>query len=107
MSILIKGKSGIEYSFSGPWSYISTLDDKSGVYAIICDNDGTLNLLDVGESSTIKSRIEKHDRADQWTENCTGELKYAQYLTEHGKKPTRMEIEQDIRDNYDLPCGER
>lgn len=107
MSVSITGKSGEKYHFEGPYSLTSSLEDRSGVYAILCEKEGKLYLIDVGESSKVKTRVENHDRKDCWEKNCSGTIKYAAYYIEYGKKPSRVEVEQDIRNNHILPCGEQ
>lgn len=107
MGITLKGKSGVRYEFEGPYISTEDLEDRSGVYAILCEHYTEFSVLDVGEASEVKSRIENHERKDCWEDNCPGAIRYAAYYIEYGKKPSRMEVEQDIRDNYDLPCGER
>jgi len=64
-------------------------------------------LIDVGESSKVKTRIETHDRKDCWEKNCNVTVKYVVYYIEHGKKSSRVDVEQDIRDSYNIPCGEK
>lgn len=107
MGVIITGKSGNKYNFEGPYSNTGSLRDKSGVYAILCELNGKLDLIDVGEASEVKTRVETHDRKDCWEKNCNRVIKYAAYYIEHGKKPSRVEVEQDIRDNYNIPCGEK
>lgn len=102
MAIKIK-----DYSFEGPYTSTSSLEDKSGVYAILDYYNDKYYLLDVGESSVVKSRVESHERQDCWEENSKGTIKYAVYYTPHKQQSGRMEIEQDIRDSYDIPCGKR
>ena len=87
MGVTITGKSGKEYNFEGPYSYTSSLKDKSGVYAILCERNGNLDLIDVGESSEVRARVENHDRKDCWERNCNGIIKYTAYYIEYGKKP--------------------
>ena len=98
MSIKIGG-----YTFQGPYSYVNTLKNKSGVYAIICDKGN--KPIDVGESAEVNDRVENHERKQCWKRNCTGSLKYAVKYTPGVKKPGRMKIEQDIRSKVKLPCG--
>ena len=94
------------YTFSGWWNNVSTLDEKSGVYAIGCEKDGKVKVLDVGESGNVQDRVEQHDRKDCWNKNCkSGTLKYAQHLTPNKQQAGRKEIEQDIRDKVNVPCG--
>lgn len=101
----IKGSSGRVYLFDGPYESIDSLDDRSGVYAILCLRNGEFSLIDVGESHQTRTRVENHDRKECWENNCLGILKYAVCYIEYGKKPSRTEIERDIAANYYLICG--
>lgn len=95
------------YSFEGPYTSTGSLEDKSGVYAILCRRENRNYLLDVGESHTVKSRVENHEREDCWNRNCrNGTLTYAVYYTPHLQQAGRKEIEQELRGQYDIPCGE-
>lgn len=103
MSINIAG-----YSFDGPYSSADYLEDRSGVYAILCKKDnGDYNLVDVGESATVKSRVENHDRKSCWSRNCNSSLSVAVLYTPYLQQSGRVEIEQKIRVQHDLPCGDR
>jgi len=95
-----------KYTFDGPYTSPNELEDHSGVYAIICQKDNKKDLIDVGESATVKSRVETHDRKDCWGKNCQGTLTIAVYYTPNLQQPGRMAIEQEIRNKYDIPCGE-
>lgn len=95
------------YTFDGPYTSTDRLEDCSGVYTIICQKEGKNYLIDVGESATVKSRVETHDRKDCWEKNCQGDLAVAVYYTPNLQQPGRMAIEQEIRNQYGLPCGER
>lgn len=108
MAITVNGCSGASYTFEGPYHSTINLKDRSGVYLIICENNANQNPVDVGESSSIKSRVETHDRKDCWDKNCAkSNLRYAAKYIEYGKKPSRTEIERDIRCNYNFPCGDK
>lgn len=107
MGLTIKGCSGDEYSFEGPYDNASKLEDHSGVYFIVCLKNGKYYPIDVGESKNVKTRIENHNRADCWNKNCNGTLMVAVRYTPNKQQHGRMEIEQDIRCNYDFPCGDR
>jgi hypothetical protein len=105
MSIVIQGKSN-KYTFDGPYSSTQSLEDRSGLYAIISARSTNNYLVDVGESSEVKSRVENHDRKNCWNRNLNGgSLKYAVLYTPNLRQEGRRVIEDDIRDNYDLPCG--
>ena len=103
MSIKISG-----YTFQGPYSYVNTLENKSGVYAIICvKSDDEWTLLDVGEAAKVKERVETHDRKKCWEEKCKYTIKYAVHYTPGSQQTGRMEIEQAIRKAKYVPCGEK
>ena len=93
------------YTFDGPYTDTSKLEDKSGVYVIHCYRDGKYTLVDVGESATVKTRIDNHDRKDCWTRNCTGTLTVSVLYTPNQQQAGRMLIEKEIRDQYNPPCG--
>jgi len=107
MSLTLNGRSGLRYVFEGPYKNVENISDRAGVYAIICEKDNKHFLIDVGEAAKVKERISTHDRKDCWSTNCFGIIEYAVYYIEYGKKPSRVDIEQDIRDNYNIPCGVR
>jgi hypothetical protein len=94
------------YTFDGPFVSTSLIADRSGVYVVMCSGSGTPTVIDVGESATVRSRLESHDRQSCWRRNCSGgALAYAVYYTLDLQQPGRMAIEQRIRAEYDPPCG--
>lgn len=96
-----------DYTFEGPYSNTSRLQDLSGVYAIHCYRDQKYYLIDVGESAKVKERVDNHDRKDCWSRNCLGTLTVSVYYTPNFKQLDRMVIEQAIRARFKLPCGQR
>jgi len=94
-----------KYTFEGPYTNTDYLQDRSGVYAILCRSNGSYNLTDVGESGQVKSRVENHDRKTCWSRNCSRGLSVAVYYT--GTESSRLAIEKEIRDAYRPPCGDR
>ena len=91
-------------SFDGPHPSPDHLDDESGVYTIHDNRDGKYRLIDVGESDEVKSRVNDHDRSDCWDRESTGTLTYsALYVDEQ----ERIRIANEIRQQYNPPCGER
>ena len=95
------------YLFEGPHFSTESLQDRSGVYAIIDRRDAGDFLVDVGESATLKTRVENHDRKDCWNRNAKGTLGAAVYYTPNLQQSGRMDVEQEIRGQYDLACGKR
>ena len=95
------------YNFEGPYSSTSLLEDRAGVYAIIDDRSTERFVVDVGESATIKSRVENHERSDCWNRNSIGTLKVAVLYTPNLHQAGRIRIEQEIRAQYNPVCGIR
>lgn len=102
MSVKIKN-----YDFEGAYTYVSSLDKKSGVYAVLCSLNSKLNVIDIGEAEDVRDRLENHDRKDCWNNKCkNGTLKYAAYYCD---EKSRMRIEKELRDYYgnDNLCGDQ
>jgi predicted GIY-YIG superfamily endonuclease len=102
MSIIV-GK----YSFEGPYTHTDILADRSGIYAIHCHRDNTYYLIDVGESAQVKTRVDNHDRKECWSRNCSRTLTVSVLYTPNAQQPERLQIEQELRDQYNPPCGKR
>ncbi len=103
MGVIIKGRSGRAYVFEGPYSAWDELEDKPGLYAILCVEGEKLwyTPIDIGDANTVRSIVEARERSECWEQHCNLEIGYAVYYAEG----QRSEIERDIRENYDLPCG--
>jgi hypothetical protein len=95
------------YTFEGPYTSANSLKDRSGVYAIVCHSGGRYHLVDVGESATVRSRVENHDRTSCWNSNCNSTLMVAVFYTPNLQQPGRRQIEHEIMDQFNPPCGER
>jgi hypothetical protein len=95
------------YSFEGPYASTNSLENKSGVYLILCHFNSKYYLIDVGESATVKTRIENHDRSNCWQKNCKGKLIIAVHYTPNKQKAGRIQIEQELRQRYNAKCGNR
>lgn len=96
------------YTFEGPYNSTSHLQDRSGVYAVLTSSNGqNFTVLDIGESATVKSRLEGHDREDCWRRNRSGLLYWAVHYTPSQQQSGRMKIEQELRDRYRPVCGIR
>jgi len=101
MSINIAG-----YTFEGPYTSTDNLEDKAGVYAILCHKGQNYLAVDVGESAKVKTRVETHDRKDCWRTNCKSTLAVAVHYTPNLQQAGRRKIEKEIREQHNWPCGE-
>ena len=99
-----------DYNFEGPYDYpdeiIDCLRDNTGVYAILENLEGKYSILDIGESSRVLTTLENHD-GTSWTKNSNGTLSVAVFYTSNKQPPGRKEIEQELRGNFNLPCGHK
>ena len=95
------------YTFEGPYTDTTQLQDRSGVYAIHDRRNGSNYLVDVGESAQVKSRVDTHDRKPCWNGNKQGVLTVSVLYTPNAQQAGRMAIEQEIRKQYNPPCGDR
>jgi hypothetical protein len=93
------------YNFEGPHENTAAVHARSGVYVILGRNGGQpWFVVDVGESSNVRARLDTHDRAGCWQQRGYGKLAAAvTYVPE----PRRMAIEQELRSRYNPPCGYR
>ncbi|HQD91438.1 MAG TPA: hypothetical protein PLP71_10555, partial [Syntrophomonadaceae bacterium] len=52
-------------------------------------------------------RVAVTDRSSCWALNQQGDIVYAAYYTPHIPQSGRIKIEQELRTQYNPPCGER
>lgn len=92
------------YNFEGPFNDPTSLRDQSGVYAVLGRSATGWNVVDIGESGGVRSRVTNHDRANCWARNRGGGLAYAAYYCDEA---TRMRIEGELRSQFNPPCGDQ
>lgn len=93
------------YKFDGPHPHTSAVHARSGVYVILGRSGGTQwSVVDVGESESVRERLDNHDRRPCWQRRGHRELAAAVfYAPEH----QRMQIERELRVTFNPPCGDR
>ncbi|MFH1118711.1 MAG: hypothetical protein V1775_02730 [Bacteroidota bacterium] len=96
-----------DYDFEGPFLTTNSISDVSGVYSILCYKDSLYSVIDIGESATLKTRLDTHDRRPCWKNECKGTIYFSVLYTPYQQQAGRMEIEQELRDHYNPPCGKR
>ncbi len=95
------------FEFEGPFLSPDRLEDRAGVYAVLTSNGGVYNPVDVGESAQVKTRVAGHDRADCWLRHAISGLAVAVLYTPGLQQAGRRRIEQELRQQFAWPCGER
>lgn len=93
------------YNFEGPFHTTDALHNRSGVYTILGSNQpGQYVVLDVGESGTLRDRVARHDRHDQWRQCGYGAVYVAAHYTDAA---TRLHMERELRSTFKPRCGIR
>lgn len=94
------------YPFDGPFTNTAALNNHSGVYAILTrpKSGDTYFVIDIGESATVRDRIDGHDRSKQWDKANQGSLHVAAHYCD---ERTRMAIESTLRWQFKPVCGDR
>lgn len=95
------------YNFDGPFQTVEATQDQSGVYVILADAGSHLNVVDIGESARIRTRLATHDRMDCWRRHAINGIKFAVRYMPYVQQPARMEVEQALRAQYNPHCGDR
>lgn len=98
MPIQIQG-----YSFTGPYYHTRRFQNDFGCVYVLINN---LNqIVDVGETDNINSRIINHERKTCWYQHGCGDSGLYVYITQDAN--FRLLLEQLIRTKYSPLCGER
>ena len=93
------------YEFEGPFQTVESLEDESGVYAVLCVYADKIDLVDVGQSSRVRTCVKNCERKECWKQNCPGVLKYAIYYEGNGTEHLAFDVVKDVKANYYLICG--
>ena len=96
------------YAFSGPFTQAVLLRKEAGIFVIVdlCP-DGQRYPIDVGESSTVKGRVETHERRRWWRINCLGQMGVAVLYRSGWSDLKRRELVKEIRQIYPFPGSRR
>ena len=93
-----------KYSFTGPIASIDKIKDKSGVFAIVCKVDTEYFLIDIVESSKLRTRIGDQGKKNCWIKSCNGQLLIYVHYTIFSKHQKGIQIEQELRELFQPPC---
>ena len=87
--------------FDGPYEDFSTLQEKPGVYVIVCYQSPIYFPIDCGVSKNVRDSVETHKGAFSWKQNCkTGSLMIGVLYTEVGDL-----VEKELRSSIFFPCS--
>lgn len=92
------------YSFTGPIARIDKIKDRSGVFAIVCKVDTEYFLIDVVESSKLRTKMGDQGKKNCWIKSCNGQLLIFVHYTTFSTQQKRIQIEQELRELFQPPC---
>jgi hypothetical protein len=93
-----------KYSFTGPIESIDKIKDSSGVFAIVCKVDTEYFLIDIVESSKLRTKIGDKGKKDCWIKSCNGQLLIFVHYSLFSNQQKRVQIEQELRELFQPPC---
>lgn len=83
----------------------------AAIYVIICvDKDRKWIVIDVGQTGELGNRFDQHDRKNCWINNCPNKNIWVCIYpmpTNTYSKRERLDFEENIRSQYNPPCGKR
>lgn len=85
MNVTIDGVSETQLISEVPFEILDYLNKNQACTQQYVHGTTRLNLVDVGESSQIRTRVENHDRKECWKQHYLGVLKYTVSYFEYGK----------------------
>ena len=96
-------------TFQGPFSGLSDIADEPGVYVVVCpESGGSVLLVDVGQSANLRTTLKNHERKDCWARVCAAHAQAPEFgilYTRRISENYRRAVEQEIRNQYQPPCG--
>jgi len=81
--------------FEGPHADIDLLSDIAGIYAILCDNNGEIELIDMGESEYVRQAVQQHPDRDKWGDEGL-DIAFAIHYTSDLSTQERREIKEAL-----------
>lgn len=88
--------------FDGPFSIRANFNPVAGVYLVVNSSN---NVVDVGETDSLKDRIPSHERQSCWSRNSSGVVSL--YFHHEGNQQLRLQKESNLRGHFNPACGVR
>ena len=96
MSILIGA-----LEFDGPCDDIDLLSDTSGIYAVLSENNGEFELVDMGESEYVRESLQEHADRQQWQDEgliITFAVHYTSDLSAQERREIKEALDREFSD---------
>ena len=91
------------YQFEGPIESVSLIEEKEGVFAVLClKEDNSYKLIHVEEANNIKAKIRNHIKSSEWTKLCKNRVAFGVNYTPNLQNQARKMIVNEIKRAYIL-----
>ena len=85
--------------FDGPYADLKSLRNASGVYAILCENDEDLELIEIGDSDSIRTHLQTHPERELWSGEGI-EIRFLVHYTEDLGPQERQAIKETVEREF-------
>lgn len=93
------------YPFKGLYRSADKIEERAGVFVVVCKFEDSYYLLDVDHSEDVNGAIRSHGRRGCWERHRRGPIIYSIMYTDKMSAKERAEIEEKIRGRYrSIPC---
>ena len=91
-----------KYEFEGPLHFSVNRGVDSGVFAALCEKDGEIKVLDIGEADAVRNYVRRYKQVPCWRKHCNGFIKLAGYYC---NEEDRVRIAAELRAEFNPSCG--
>lgn len=102
MGVILKGKSGKQYIFEGPYKMRSHLFNEPGVLAFICENGKGTKIKFISDADKVYESVFKEEELEFKLRQSCNDFSYAVFYTINEDVLSREQILKDIKEYYDL-----
>ena len=95
-----------KYEFCGPFAAPEEIEERPGVFAVLCYHDNCYELLDLGYGENLRQGLLDHPDQGDWHNMCAGTLLAAVfYGDEMDGDQAQILIDSIERELSDAPCA--
>ena len=102
MGVILKGNSGKQYIFEGPYKKRSHLFNEPGVFAFICENGKGTNVKYLSCADKVYESVLEEEEIEFNLRQNYNDLSYAVFYVMNENFLSREQIIKDIKEHYDL-----
>jgi hypothetical protein len=90
--------------FLGPLNDIDSLSDVPGIYAVLCESKGELELIEMGDAECVRECIAAHPDRNFWNDEAM-DISFAVHYTSDLSHDERREIKECLDREFDDPVA--